>query len=167
MNTSERLQLEKMINENDVKDCTGEIREKQHSSKIRNDVSKMIEIKKKYHRLSKSNPQQFDRMLTSQCSFLFNNYTDIFNRVKKEEIRLTVLWELLNVLERIEKGQDDQHTGAYAVGQLLKQIYIDGALIKSEKLDNKAKQLNKPNTVKKISWNEYKALKEKEKEKEA
>ena len=163
MNTSERLQLEKMINEIDVEDCTGEIRKKQHSSKIRDDVSKMIEMKKKYERLSKSNPKQFESMLISQCSFLFNNYTDIFNRVKKEEIRLSVLWELLNVLERIEKGEDDQHTGAYAVGQLLKQIYIDGALIKSERLDQKSeKELKKPNNIKKISWNEFKALKENE-----
>lgn len=163
MNTSERLQLEKMINDNDVEDCTGEIRKKQHSSKIRDDVSKMIEMKKKYERLSKSNPKQFESMLISQCSFLFNNYTDIFNRVKKEEIRLSVLWELLNVLERIEKGEDDQHTGAYAVGQLLKQIYIDGALIKSERLDQKSeKDLKKPNNTKKISWNEFKALKENE-----
>lgn len=163
MNTNDRLQLEKMINENDVVDCTQDIREKKHSPKIREDVTRMIELKKKYERLSKSNPQQFDSMLISQCSFLFNNYTDIFNRVKKEEIKLSVLWELLNVLERIEKGEEDQHTGAYAVGQLLKQIYIDGALMKSEKLDRKSgKKVKKPNNIKHISWNEYKTLKEKE-----
>ena len=59
MNNSDRLQLEKMIKENDVKDCTEEIRNKQHSKKIRDDVTTMIEMKKKYERLAKSNPSQF------------------------------------------------------------------------------------------------------------
>ena len=163
MNSNDRLQLEKMINDNNVVDCTQDIRDKKHSPKIRKDVTKMIELKKKYERLSKSNPKQFDSMLISQCSFLFKNYTDIFNRVKKEEIKLSVLWELLNVLERIEKGEEDQHTGAYAVGQLLKQIYIDGALIKSEKLElNSGKKIKKPKNTKNISWNEYKIMREKE-----
>ena len=162
MNSNDRLQLEKMINDNNVVDCTQDIRDKKHSPKIRKDVTKMIELKKKYERLSKSNPKQFDSMLISQCSFLFKNYTDIFNRVKKEEIKLSVLWELLNVLERIEKGEEDQHTGAYAVGQLLKQIYIDGALIKSEKLElNSGKKIKKPKNIKNISWNEYKIMREK------
>ena len=72
-----------MINENDVNDYTNDIREKKHSELIRNDVTKMIDLKKKYPRLISSNPKQFDAMLTSQCNFLFNNYTDIFNKVKK------------------------------------------------------------------------------------
>lgn len=162
MNSIDRLQLEKMIQENDVKDCTQEIREKRHSKKIRDDVTRMIELKKKYQRLSKSNSEQFDSMLTSQCSFLFRNYTDIFNRVKKEEIKLSTLWDLLNVLERIENNELDQHAGAYEVGMLLKQIYVDGALMKSEKLDSKTgKKIKKPNNTKKISWKEYKAMQSK------
>ena len=50
-------------------------------------------------------------MLTSQCNFLFNNYTDIFNKVKKDEINLETLWNLLNILKKIEDGNIDQHTG--------------------------------------------------------
>ena len=88
MNQSERIQLKKMINDNNVEDMTNDIREKKHSEKIRTDVTRMIDLKKKYPRLEKTNPEQFDSMVTSQCSFLFNNYTDIFNRVKKNEINL-------------------------------------------------------------------------------
>ena len=74
MNQTESLQLKKMINENNVTDYTNDIREKKHSELIRNDVTRMIDLKKKYPRLIQTNPKQFDNMLTSQCSFLFNNY---------------------------------------------------------------------------------------------
>ena len=47
MNSSESLQLKKMINENNVEDLTDDIREKKHSEKIRTDVTRMIELKKK------------------------------------------------------------------------------------------------------------------------
>ena len=161
MNSIDRLQLEKMIQANDVEDCTGEIRTKKHSKKIRDDVTTMIDMKKKYARLQKSNPSQFDSMLVSKCSFLFNNYTDIYNRVKKEEINLSTLWNLVDVLEKIETGKLDQHSGAYEVGNLLKKIYIDGAVMKSENMDkkmNSGKKSKKSIPVKKITWKEFKAM---------
>ena len=151
MNESESLQLKKMISENQVEDQTDDIREKKHSEKIRADVTRMIELKKKYQRLEKTNADQFDNILTSQCSFLFNNYTDIFNKVKKNEINLDTLWQLLNILRRIEEGTVDQHIGSYEVGKLLKKIYIDSALarrithrkIKNRKRRRKRNQLRR------------------------
>lgn len=160
MDDTERLNLQRMINANNVEDCTESIRNKKHSCKIRDDVTRMINLKQKYPRLSKTNPEQFDSMLVSQCNFLFINYTDIFNKVKKEEIDLKILWDFLNVLESIEEGKIDQHDGAYAVGKLLKSIYIDSALRKSEKLDKKTgkKVQVKPIKEKKITWSEYKKM---------
>ena len=160
MNQSERIQLKKMINDNNVEDMTTDIREKKHSEKIRTDVTRMIELKKKYPRLEKTNPEQFDSMVTSQCSFLFNNYTDIFNRVKKNEINLDTLWQLLNILRRIEDGDVDQHTGSFEVGKLLKKIYIDSAIMKENNAQakNKNKKNKKPPAKKKISWEEYKKM---------
>lgn len=160
MNQTERIQLKKMINDNNVEDMTNDIREKKHSEKIRTDVTRMIDLKKKYPRLEKTNPEQFDSMVTSQCSFLFNNYTDIFNRVKKNEINLDTLWQLLNILRRIEDGDVDQHTGSFEVGKLLKKIYIDSAIMKENKMQakNKNKKNKKPPAKKKISWEEYKKM---------
>ena len=161
MNETESLQLKKMISENQVEDQTNDIREKKHSEKIRTDVTRMIELKKKYPRLEKTNSEQFDIMLTTQCSFLFNNYTDIFNKVKKNEINLDTLWQLLNILRRIEDGTVDQHVGSYEVGKLLKKIYIDSAITKDDNMRAKNKQKNKQQNKpdkKKISWDEYKKL---------
>ena len=76
-------------------------------------------------------------MCVSRCNFLFTRYTDIFNKVKKDELDLSILNTFLNVLEEIETGKLDQHEASYKVGSILKQLYIDSALKKSEHLDNK------------------------------
>ena len=160
MDPLDKLQLHKMINANNVQDCTAEIREKKHSDLIRNDVTRLISLKQKYSRLAQSNPSQFDTMCVSQCSFIFNHYMDIFNKVKKDEMNLSILHQLLDVLKQIEDGKLDQHNGAFEVGKLLKAMYIDGALLKAEKIDKKTgKKMDtaKPKKEKKISWAEYKA----------
>ena len=46
MDTLERLNLHKMIDANNVKDCTEEIRAKRHSPLIREDISRMLQLKK-------------------------------------------------------------------------------------------------------------------------
>ena len=125
----------------------------------------LLKIKKEYQRLSKSNPMQFDNICVSRCPFLFNNYTDIFNKVKKDEIDLNVLFQLLHILKQIEDGKLDQHTGSYEVGKLLKSIYIDSAIKKADNINkahdhshgNGNKDHSKPPVVKKISWSEFKA----------
>ena len=47
-------------------------------------------------------------MCLSKCSFLFNNYTDIFNKIKNDEIDLSILDRFLNVLKQIEDGNVDR-----------------------------------------------------------
>ena len=157
MNNFDKLNLQKMINTNDVMDETENIRTKKHSNKIKEDIMILLELKKKYFRLAKSNINEFNQLCISRCSFLHNNYTDIFNKVKNDEIDLSILYEFLYVLKEIEDSKIDQHEGSFKVGKLLKNLYIDSALKKSEKLDkiynNKKINVNKP---KKISWREYK-----------
>ena len=124
MDNFDKINLEKMIKTNNVEDCTQEIRTKEHSDLIKKHVMILIKLKNDYFRLAKSNPNEFDRLCTSRCQFLFNNYTDIFNKVKKDEIDLNVLFKFLDVLKEIEKGNLDQHEGAYKVGNLLKEMFL-------------------------------------------
>jgi len=160
MDKNERIQLDKMLRANNTEDCTNEIREKKHSKLLKNDVKKMIELKEKYKRLKYSNKNQYETMLKSQCSFIYEKYTDIFNRINKDEIDFDILWRFLDVLEKIETGELDQHEGSYSVGSLLKQIYIDSSIKKGEKIDKKysKKKKTKVDKTKNISWNEYKNL---------
>ena len=84
---------------------------------------------------------------------------EIFNKIKKDELNLKILHQLLDVLREIEEGKLDQHAGAFEVGKLLKTMYIDSALVKAERIDKKTgekKTVSKPKE-KKITWAEYKA----------
>jgi hypothetical protein len=163
MDDKQRLQLNKMIKANDVEDVTENIREKKHSMLIKADIETMLAMKKEYARLAKSNTTQFNSMLEKRCNFLFTNYTDIFNRLKKDELNLNIMSDFISILKKIEDGHIDQHEGAYTVGKLLKDIYIDSALQRSVNLDekhSKGKKTEKRPPSKKLSWKEYKAMQE-------
>lgn len=153
MNPDERIQLERLLREYDVEDTTQKIRRLKHSRKIREDVKLMEGLKRQYSRLSQTNRKQFDEIMRNRCSFLYANYTNIFNRNLKGELNLQILDKFLQVLEKIEKGLIDQHEGSVEIGKLLKELYIDSAL-RQEKKQEKQKKYNKP--VKNISWKDYK-----------
>ncbi len=166
LNTQQRLDLANMIKANDTDDCTEEIRKKKQSVLIRNDIKQMIYLKDKYSRLAKSNPNEFDKMCIKQCSFLFNNYTDIYNKIKNDNINLSIFDKFLQVLKQIEDGELNQHEGSYLVGKYLKEIYIDSALRQQEKTDakdRKKKVQKKPPSAqeKKISYKDFKLLQNK------
>ena len=164
MSNEDRINLQKMISANNVEDETDKIRKNQHSDLIKDQIKDLLFLKTKYQRLSKSNPNEFDQMCLSKCQFLYNNYTDIYNKVKKDEINLEILYKFLIILKKIENNEIDQHEGSFKVGKLLKELYVDSALRKSEKLDAAKEQQNKkknksekkPQTPINISWSEYK-----------
>jgi cell division protein YceG involved in septum cleavage len=169
MNPDEKLHLQKMIAANDTEDNTSMLREYKHSTQISNDVSTMIKLKRDYARLAKSNPKQFDAMCVSRCAFIFKYYTDIYNRLKSGEIDLNLLFKMINILRDIEDGKLDQHEGSFEVGKILKSIYVDSALKRSENLDaeqaakekraatKSAKTSRPPIPEKKLTWAEFKA----------
>ena len=161
MDPRERLQLEKLISANDVEDVTQDIRNRKHSMLIKEDIDRMMIIKRDYARLATSSPETFDAMLVSKCNFLFTNYFDIFNRVKKNELNLQIMGSFITVLKQIEDGELDQHTGAYQIGKLLKELYIDSAITRGDRLDEKhTKNTKAPKRMpaENISWKEYKEM---------
>ena len=131
MNLDERLLLSKMIKANDVSDQTSKIRELKHSHQLQEDINKLLKLK---HRCQ--NDPNFNEKAIEECPFLFSSYTDIFNKIKKDEIDLRILNRFLNVLRDIEDENIDQHEGSYVIGSLLKELYVDSALKKSQKLDS-------------------------------
>ena len=160
LNDAERINLQKMIKTNDAEDFTELIRKEKHSDIIKEEVETLLTIKKDFTRLAKSNPESFDKLCISRCQFLFNRYTDIFNKVKKNQIDLSILANFLVVLKQIEDGDINQHEGSVAVGRLLKKLYIDSAIKVGDQLDKKhekhkkyGKPQPKPNN---LSWKEYK-----------
>ena len=153
MNKDERLNLAKMINVNNVKDQTENIKKLKHSSLLLRDVNHMCEIKRKYSRLSK---ETISDMCFSQCSFLSSQYMDIYNKLLKDELNVTILYAFIAKLRDIEEGRLDQHGASFEVGKLLKKLYIDSALKKAERLDNGTKDGIKFRKGKNIKWKDFK-----------
>ena len=102
-----------------------------------------------------------DRMIESKCTWLWENYMNIYNKLKKDELDLNILHNFLSTLKQIENGELDQHNASVKAGKILKELYIDSAMkqqTKREKLEEKRKKRGgKP--TKKISWSEYKKIK--------
>ena len=95
----------------------------------------------------------------NECNFLYTYYTDIYNKIKKDEIDLKILNKFLDVLKQIEDGVLDQHEGSFKVGSLLKELYVDSALKKADKLNEQAEQTpEKIKPQKTINWKLYKMM---------
>jgi hypothetical protein len=155
MDDKQRLQLSNMIKANNVEDQTEIIRNLKHSQILRNEVNNMIMIKAKY----RGDDEKIYTESINECNFLFTYYTDIFNKIRKDEIDINILNKFLDILKRIEDGEIDQHEGSFAVGTLLKELYIDSALKKSEKLDALAEKKIEPKKAEvKISWKQFKNM---------
>jgi uncharacterized protein YnzC (UPF0291/DUF896 family) len=154
LNNEERLNLKKLIDESNCENNTDNIRKLKHSSLIRDDIRKIDTIRN-------TNPSIKEDDLTElskkECSFLFNNYTDIFNKMVKNELDLTIMTKLLTVLKLIEDNKIDQHEGSVMVGKILKELYIDSAIKRADNIgkEHESEKI-KPLEAKKISWNEYK-----------
>jgi hypothetical protein len=151
MDDNARLKLNQMIQSNNVSDQTEMIRNLKHSETLRDNVNTMIRLKEEY----KERDNEFTEVAIRECYFLYSNYTDIFNKIKKEEIDIAILFQFLDVLQKIENKELDQHEGSFEVGTLLKKIYIDSALRKANKLDE-----NRPEPVhisgSAITWKDFK-----------
>lgn len=156
MDDKQRLQLSNMIKANNVEDQTELIRSLKHSSVLRNEVNTLLQLKTTYG-------EDAERIYTeavNECNFLFTYYTDIFNKVRKDEIDIGILNKFLDVLSLIEDGKMDQHEGSFAVGTLLKELYVDSALKKAEKLDELAGADKTPEPKRatvNLSWKQYKS----------
>lgn len=156
MSHSERLDLKQLLDKSDYVDNTDHIRTVKHSVLIRDDVRKIENLKI----TASSNSEYFLEKCKLECPFLYNNYTDIFNKLIKGEIDLTIMTKLLTILKLIEDEKVDQEQGSVMVGKILKELYIDSALKRADNLD---KQYQKEDSdqkedkeVKSITWKEFK-----------
>lgn len=159
MNSNEKLNLKRLIDENHCEDNTDNIRKLKHSVKMRDDIRKIEQLKKSNAAMRRLQPTEFAELCQKESTFLFNNYTDIFNKILKDEIDLLIMTKMLSILKMIEDGKVDQHEGSYAFGKVLKELYIDSAIKHGDNLD-KEHESDKVEPVegKTISWKQYKKI---------
>lgn len=141
MDINQRLELQQMCRENNVTDQTELMRQLKHSSTIRKEIDIIIQRRRDvFGTDTNPDPEQLKTLkfeLMTECEFLFTYYTDIFNRVVKEEVDLTMLYTFLDMLKEIEDGNQDQHEASFKIGTILKEMYIDSALKTANNLDKK------------------------------
>jgi hypothetical protein len=155
----ESLNLTKLIRESeDFEDNTEQIRKVKHSIKIRDDIQ-IIEDLKRAHYVDGIAPANFAELCQNNASFLYYHYTDIFNKVIKDELNLEIMYKFLLVLKMIEDGKVNQEEGSVAVGKLLKELYVDAALKRSENLDKQYGKSEEESVgqgpVRDISWKQW------------
>ena len=156
-----RLNFNNMLKESGTQDNTEKIRKLKHSGKIREQITIMMNLRNRYSRIGK---KALNAMIDSKCNWLFVHYTNIFNKLKKNQLDLQILDRFLSTLKELEDGVVDQHEASVKIGQVLKQLYIDSALKNEKQLDkkdkkdkkNKEKNFKKP--VNKLTWAQYKKI---------
>jgi len=157
LSTEERINLKGLINQSDCENNTDQIRRLKHSERIRDDIRKLERVQRDNAALMESNPDEYMNVCKRECSFLFNNYTEIFNKLMKDELDINIMAKLLVVLKMIEDEKVDQHEGSVLVGKILKEMYVDSAIKRADHLDKEHGE-EKPEKVagKEISWRQYK-----------
>jgi hypothetical protein len=165
LTAEESLNLTKLIRESeDYEDNTEQIRKVKHSIKIRNDIQLIEDLKRTHYKKDVQGnsiaPENFIELCQNSAAFLFYHYTDIFNKLVKDELNLEIMYKFLLVLKMIEDGKVNQEEGSVAVGKLLKEMYVDSALKRSENLDkeygtttSEEEVLKGP--VREISWKQW------------
>lgn len=148
----ENLNLKKLIDNTDWEDNTQQIRKVKHSTKIRDDIRRIENLKTSY-----DGKGDFLELCRAECPFLYDKYTDIFNKAVKNELDLTIMTKLLTILRMIEDDKVDQHNGSIMVGTLLKELYVDSAMKRMNQLDKDNAGETVPTVEPKcISWRDYK-----------
>jgi hypothetical protein len=169
LTSQERIDLKRLLNENECEDNTEHIRKIMHSSKIQSDIHQFGYLKNLFFgslpsdltkltiEMSKQKQIDFENLVQANCNFLYTTYPDIYKRMIKDELDLTMMVRLIEVLKMIEDNKTDQHEASVLFGRILKEMYIDSAIKHADHLDLVHKSDSSvPETGKQISWKEYK-----------
>jgi hypothetical protein len=157
------LNMKALMDSEDYVDNTAKIRELKHSELILEDIAKLCKLKQVYHHMRMTDEERFNIKCQNAVPLLFNSYTDIYNKVLKDELNMELMVKFVCILKQIEEGQLDQYDASVQVGTILREMYVDSAMRRAEKLDTESE---KPAFIEpvKMSWAEFKASKKEKKE---
>ena len=158
LSNQERLDLKRLLNTNECSNTTELIRHVKHSSKIQKDVMDLVAWMKSLPSDTDFEQHSVEVDAQTVVPFLSGCYPEIFKKVLQNEIDFRILDKLIQVLQGIEDGKVDQHEGSVLVGKVLKELYLDSATRRGDKLDKKYEKDKKPAPLpeKRISWKSYK-----------
>ncbi len=152
MNEDERKYLHKYMTENKVEDTTEKIRATKQSDKLKNDVVKLLSLRRNIR-----NTDRFRQQCERQCFYLKTHQKKLYEKLLENQNKetLAIVDKMLTILTNIENGKIDQNEGSYEFGKLCKEIYVDPKINNVD--DNKS--LNDERKIENISWKQFKELK--------
>ena len=155
------LNMKALMESDDYVNNTERIREVKHSENILADIGKLCEVKKTHPHMRMMAEDKYNVLCQATAPFLFNNYTDIFNKVIKDELNMEMMVKFIFILKQIEEGVVDQYDASVKVGTILKDMYVDSAMRRGDNLD-KEHASDAPVFVEpvKVSWKDYKLKKD-------
>jgi len=145
ISNEERINLQKLVGQFESEDNTEHIRHLKHSAKIRKDIESIQRLK----------PNVTTELAMQDAPFLYSNYTDIFHRVVNGDLNLDIMNKVLSILAMIEEKHVDQHEGSVLVGRLLKEMYLDSAVRRADRLDQEHPK-EAPEEGQRVTWKEFK-----------
>ena len=155
MNEHQRLHIQQMMSVTPgAVDQTNLIRELKHSGLLRTEITTLQHLVQTW--LPTDTEADKLTKAAEQCPFLYMYYTDLFNRIRKQDLDITLLHHFLDLLQQIEEGHMDQHDASFAVGTVLKKIYIDSALKRAAKQEEEEEDNDTKPLPLSISWKQYK-----------
>jgi hypothetical protein len=177
---SEKLDLKRLMDDNEYQDNSEYIRTIKHSGKIESDICQFGYLKNLFFgslasiddltvlSLEEAKKKQlaFEDMVKLNCSFIYTTYPDIYKKMMKDELDLTIMIRLVAILKQIEENKVNQHDASVQFGKVLKELFIDSAIKRGTHLDEEHKDdpengKKKTKEVKKLSWSQYKKKTEK------
>ena len=129
----------------------GEIYPRDFLKKDEKPRSKKVELKLMMDEMG------YNELCRNTVPFLYNNYTDIFFKVVKDELNMEMMVKFIFILKQIEEGVIDQYDASVKVGTILKEMYVDSAMRRGDNLD-KLHESDAPTFVEpvKMSWSDFK-----------
>jgi predicted nucleic acid-binding OB-fold protein len=113
-------ELQKVLDNTVAEDNHTEIELFQNSVKIKKDMQT-------FQTLLSKDPliKQNMTLLRKECSFTFQAYPDIFQKIIQNDAgQLVILHQMLTSLELIEKKKKSQHEASVIVGRILQKKYV-------------------------------------------
>ncbi len=159
LDLNDKMNLKNLVSKMGAEDNTENIRKWKHSTRIRDDIRKLDTLTQEKEDMRVNEPDLYVKTCADAAPFLFENYQDLFKRMIRRELDLTIMTKLLVILKLIEDDKIDQHEGAAMFGKILGELYIDSAIKKGDNLDKEHQSSEPEKSVgKPISWKEYKQM---------
>ena len=159
LDQNDKMNLKNLVAKMGAEDNTENIRKWKHSTRIRDDIRTLDTLTQEQSQLKYINPDQYVELCKKTAPFLFENYQDLFKRMIRRELDLTIMTKLLVILKLIEDDKVNQHEGAAMFAKILKELYIDSAVKHGDNIDKEHQTNDLEKSVgKEISWREFKAM---------